>query len=132
MLEVSCCYYCPWSVQCRTGMKAVCFLGPLMSLPFLHVDHVSSSALDWIGAMPFSLNCMSLSTFLFLLFLNAFFTACNYRVVIFLQHFTPKKRFPVLLVYCLYPDISQLWKTKNLVACLFKWVMNKELLVTKL
>ena len=88
-----------------------------------------STGLDRSYALFFKL---SLSTFLFLLFLNAFFTACNYRVVMFLRHFTPKKRFPVLPVYCLYPDISQLWKTKNLVACLFKWVMNKELLVSKL
>ena len=53
---------------------------------FLHVDHVSSSALDWIGAMPFVFK-LSLSTFLFLLFLNevvnAFFTACNYKLSCF-------------------------------------------------
>lgn len=63
---------------------------------FLHVDHVSSLALDWIGAYALVFK-LSLLTFLFLLFLNevvnAFFTVCNYEVVMFLRHFTTKNVF---------------------------------------
>ena len=88
MLEVSCCYYCPWSIQCRTGMKAVCFLGPLMPLLFCFLACGPcvqfSTGLDRSYALVFKL---SLSTFLFLLFLNevvnAFFTACNYKLSCF-------------------------------------------------
>ena len=114
-----------WKLYVFWGHSCHCFFCIFACGPCVQF----STGLDRSYALFFKL---SLSTFLFLLFLNAFFTACNYRVVMFLRHFTPKKRFPVLPVYCLYPDISQLWKTKNLVACLFKWVMNKELLVTKL